>query len=311
MASLTKHLSAHIGRHSNASGHYRMEVAMLRLRQGGKFSAAITNTGSESRQPKGSSRSWMTKYGIRRYYRPNLAAKCSRCKQTINRIYRLHPFVMPKSIGRGLWLDTDCRCALARQKAIREQLQKVTVKPEVSLPMPPALRNHQFDNFNVESFNRDAYTSCLKFATNFAKNRDGKGLILCGKAGRGKTHLACAILNMLKNDYTTGFAHIPTYLEQLRQGAGNIQQLIAVDLLVLDDLGSERESDWALEKLLVIVDGRLNQFKPTVYTTNFNLDELELRVGSRLASRILYNSLDLILQGPDWREIKYRQGSAL
>jgi len=121
--------------------------------------------------------------------------------------------------------------------------------------------------------------------------------------------LACAVLSKLKDDYSTGFAHIPSFLEQLRQGEANIKQLIAVDLLVLDDLGSERESDWVLEKLLVIVDGRLNEFKPTIYTTNFNLDELELRVGSRLASRILYNSLDLVVQGPDWREVKYRQGA--
>lgn len=86
-----------------------------------------------------------------------------------------------------------------------------------------------------------------------------------------------------------------------------MQQLLSVDLLVLDDLGSERGSDWTLEKLLIIVDGRLNRLKPTVYTTNYNLNELEMRVGSRLASRILYNSLDLVVQGPDWREIKYRQ----
>ena len=64
----------------------------------------------------------------------------------------------------------------------------------------------------------------------------------------------------------------------------------------MDDLGSERESDWALEKLLIIVDGRLNAYKPTVFTTNFNLEELEVQVGIRLASRILYNSLDLVVQ---------------
>ena len=304
-----KRRSVHIGRRSSGSLQYRMEVNMFKLGQGGRFSAAIMNTGSGSLQPKVSSRSWMTKYGIRRYYRPNLAAKCSRCKQTINRIYRLHPFVMPKRYGRGLWLTTDCRCTLEEQKALRERLQKVIAKPEPGLPLPPALKRHKFDNFIVESFNRQAYTVCLKFATNFAKNIDGKGLIICGKAGRGKTHLACAVLSKLKDDYSTGFAHIPSFLEQLRQGEANIKQLIAVDLLVLDDLGSERESDWVLEKLLVIVDGRLNEFKPTIYTTNFNLDELELRVGSRLASRILYNSLDLVVQGPDWREVKYRQGA--
>lgn len=250
----------------------------------------------------------MIRFGVRRYYRSLSAVRCPRCGQAVNRIYRLHPFAVPNNLGRGIWLSTDCRCALEEQKTRREQLRKLAVKSQPGMPLPPALRCHRFDNFVVQDFNREAYTACLKFAANFAKNTDGKGLLLCGKAGRGKTHLACAILNMLQDRWTTAFAHIPTFLEQLRQGEGNIQQLIAVDLLVLDDLGSERESDWALEKLLVIVDGRLNQFKPTVYTTNFNLDELELRLGSRLASRILYNSLDLVVQGPDWREVKYRRG---
>jgi len=262
---------------------------------------------SGNSQQKASSRSWMIKYGIRRYYNLTFASKCPDCGQALTRVYRRHPFVMPKQFGKGLWLTADCRCVRAEQKTLREQLERINVKPELSLPLPPALRNHAFANFQVESFNRQAYSVCRKFAANFVKVTDGKGLILCGKSGRGKTHLACAIINAIKDQHSTAFAHIPTLLEQLRQGKGNLEQLIGVDLLVLDDLGSERESDWALEKLLVIVEGRLNRFKPTVYTTNFNLNELELRIGSRLASRILYNSLDLVVQGPDWRELKLKQ----
>ena len=100
-----------------------------------QVSAAITNTGRPA--AKGSSRSWMTKYGIRRYYQPNWRQSVPAAAN--DQLVTAASLVMP-SIGRGLWLDTDCRCALARQKAIREQLQKITVKPEVSLPMPPALR---------------------------------------------------------------------------------------------------------------------------------------------------------------------------
>lgn len=250
----------------------------------------------------------MIKYGIRRYF-STAAPKCPHCGEILTKTYRLHPFVLPKQFGRGLWLTTDCRCERTKLQAERQKLEQINVRADLSIPLPPALRNHTFSNFQVESFNRQAYTFCFKFAENFAKATDGRGLILCGKSGRGKTHLACAIINAIKDRYSTAFAHIPTLLELQRQGQGNLQQLIAVDLLVLDDLGSERESDWALEKLLVIVEGRLNRLKPTVYTTNFNLNELELRVGSRLASRILYNSLDLVVQGPDWREIKYKQVS--
>ena len=213
---------------------------MLRLKQSGRFSDVITNMNSGNSQQKASSRSWMIKYGIRRYYNLTFASKCPDCGQVLTRVYRRHPFVMPKQFGKGLWLTADCRCVRAEQKMLREQLERINVKPELSLPLPPALRNHTFANFQVESFNRQAYSVCRKFAANFVKVTDGKGLILCGKSGRGKTHLACAIINAIKDQHSTAFAHIPTLLEQLRQGKGNLEQLIGVDLLVLDDLGSER-----------------------------------------------------------------------
>lgn len=279
---------------------------MFKPRQNGKFLTAIINT-NKDRWQKVSSRSWMSKYGLRRYFSARLAQCCPQCGQPLRRLYRLHPFVLQGDAGRGIWLTLDCRCVVKKQQAQRQYLQQLLAKPRPEFTLPPALRNHTFANFTVDNFNRDAYTRCLQFAQNFHKITDGRGLILCGKAGRGKTHLACAIINYLQGRYTTAFVHVPTLLEQLRQGKVDLEQLISVNLLVLDDLGSERESDWALEKLLVIVDGRLNYNRPSIYTTNYNLAEFELTVGSRLASRILYNSLDLIVQGPDWREVKYRQ----
>lgn len=249
----------------------------------------------------------MSKAGLRRYYLQLSDNRCPNCDQHLNRFYRLHPFPMPSHYGKGMWLKTDCNCVKAEQVAIQKRFEHVTVTPQPRIVLPPALRNHTFDSFKVEDYNKKAFTISAQFAKNFSRNRNGKGLILCGKSGRGKTHLACAIVNFIRSDYHVEFAHIPTLLENIRRGKGELDQMLAADLLVLDDLGSERGSDWSLEKLLIIVDGRLNQLKPTVYTTNFNLDELELRIGSRLASRILNNSLDLIVQGPDWREIQFNQ----
>lgn len=250
----------------------------------------------------------MIKLGIRRYYPESRSLRCEECGQYYNRVYRLHPFPMPASYGRGMWLKTDCQCAIKEQQAIRNNIDEIRINVPHGPALPIALQSHTFKNFKIESFNREAFNYCKQFSTNFSKITDGKGLLLCGKSGRGKTHLACAIINELQaKHHSTAFAHIPTFLERTRQGRGDLERLLTVDLLVLDDLGSERESDWALEKLLVIVDSRLNALKPTVFTTNYNVEELELRVGSRLASRILYNSLDVVVQGPDWREIQYKQ----
>lgn len=267
------------------------------------------NTLKDGKPLQVSSHSWMSKWGVRRYFLQLIRQRCRECGQPLNRVYRFHPFPMPAQFGKGMWLNTDCSCVKQKQLAIQNTLQQVTIKPETRTVLPPALRTHTFANFKVEEFNKKAFTVCTQFAKNFARNSNGKGIILCGKSGRGKTHLACAIVNFIHSDYHVEFAHIPTLLENIRRGKGELDQMLAADLLVLDDLGSERGTDWSLEKLLIIVDGRLNQLKPTVYTTNFNLDELELRIGSRLASRILNNSLDLVVQGPDWREIQYKQAS--
>ncbi len=248
----------------------------------------------------------MIRWGIRRHLTAD-GCVCTICGQARHRYYRLHPFPLPAAYGKGMWFSQDCACVKKKQVMEREQLAKMMEFTGEKPTLPPALRIHTFANFKMDEFNREAYTICSKFVKNFAKNKQGKGLLLCGKSGRGKTHLACAVIHSLQDTYRISFAHVPTLLERIRRGEASADQYLTADLLVLDDLGSERGSDWALEKLLIIVDGRLNQLKPTVFTTNFSPNELELRIGSRLASRILYNSLDVMVQGPDWRQVHYRQ----
>lgn len=251
----------------------------------------------------------MIKIGLRRHLHA-LGNACPTCGQARHRFYRLHPFPVPTAYGKGMWLTQDCACIKAKQGENRKQLAKLLSPANPKNILPPALRTHTFANFKVDEFNKVAYRYCAQFVKNFGKNTKGQGLLLCGKSGRGKTHLACAIIHSLQEKYTVAFAHVPTLLERVRRGDVAVEQYISVDLFVLDDLGSERASDWALEKLLIIIEGRLNQFKPTVFTTNFNVDEIERRIGSRLASRILYNCLDVVIQGPDWREIQYRKSGA-
>lgn len=99
---------------------------MLRLKQSGRFSDVITNMNSGNSQQKASSRSWMIKYGIRRYYNLTFASKCPDCGQALTRVYRRHPFVMPKQFGKGLWLTADCRCVRAEQKRCGSSWRELT-----------------------------------------------------------------------------------------------------------------------------------------------------------------------------------------
>ncbi len=215
---------------------------------------------------------------------------------------------MPAGFGSGVWLQQDCQCITTEQVRQRQRLQ-AAINPKWDDPLPPALRNHTFTNFKVGTYNREAYDVCGKFAQKFRDIRSGEGLFLYGHSGVGKTHLACAVLNQLKEDHWTAFAHVPTLLDQLRRQAVTLDPLIRVELLVLDDLGSERTTDWALEQLLVILDGRINRNRSTILTANYDseqLAKLDRIVGMRLASRITGQHLPIVIQGPDWRQQRYK-----
>lgn len=230
--------------------------------------------------------------------------RCLKCGELRSKKYVRHPFPLPPPYNRGHWLLADCACIKEERLEERQAHEKILVTQQVISPPPPlpiGLRNHSFQTFKVSEFNRVPYEECKTFVRNFDKVQGGQGLLLLGRSGTGKTHLASAIANKLQDHHTVAFAYMPTLLEKMRTTNVAVEPLLLADLLVLDDIGSERETGWTMERLLIIVDGRLTNLKPTIFTTNYDATDLEKRVGMRVASRILGNNLQLVLQGPDWR----------
>lgn len=268
----------------------------------GSLPAEISPIKPLQSQTKSSSHSLIRKRGIRRFFKR--VEKCSQCGSPRRRIYRFHLFPVPESFGKGQWYWEDCRCIKQEREAQRRARTEL-LRVQTEDPLPLGLRNHSFENFKVFSFNQETYKICTSFVEKFDQIKSGQGLVLMGKSGTGKTHLACAIANSLKNKYRVQFAYVPTLLEKMRKGIIELEPLIHADLLILDDLGSERESAWTTERLLIIVDGRLTNCKPTVYTTNYEAEDLEKRLGMRLTSRILGHNVALLLHGPDYRLQRY------
>ena len=139
----------------------------------------------------------------------------------------------------GLWLNADCQWD-CRTQGLRERLERVAVKPALNLPMPPALRNHSFENFVVKDFNREAYTVCLKFAANFANHRRQRSADL-RESRREANHFSLRCPEFPQRPAYYRVCHIPTLLSCCA-GRRRRSSPIAVDLLALDDLGSEREA---------------------------------------------------------------------
>ncbi len=126
----------------------------------------------------------------------------------------------------------------------------------------------------------------------YAESPDG-WLVLLGRSGAGKTHLAAAIANRcIERGQPVLFVVVPDLLDHLRAAYRPdaedpydqlFDQVRRAPLLILDDLGAQAGTPWAVEKLYQIVNHRYNAQLPTVFTSSLALDELDERLRTRLS----------------------------
>lgn len=134
----------------------------------------------------------------------------------------------------------------------------------------------------------------------------GRNLVLTGATGTGKTHAAVAAARVAFDEGAhVEFVPVVELLDRLRPGGpdGVLDDLFGVDVLVLDDLGAERPTDWTLERLYAVVNRRWMEERPTIATTNLDLPgPLAEAIGERTYSRLVGSgSVVLQLGGPDRR----------
>ncbi|HLX56657.1 MAG TPA: ATP-binding protein, partial [Ktedonobacteraceae bacterium] len=194
-----------------------------------------------------------------------------------------------------------CECKEAERSAKRRlQLQQLSNLGE--------LKDKRFENFrpNVSRSVYEAYHAALKYAEN------PKGwLVLIGKVGCGKTHLAAAIANeALACRSRVLFSTVIDLLDHLRKAYSPtatevydkvLDEMREAEMLVLDDLGAQQSTPWANEKLFQLLNFRYNFQMPTVITTNNSgLQGIDERIRSRMTDNSLVNIL-LIEKTVDYR----------
>lgn len=129
-------------------------------------------------------------------------------------------------------------------------------------------------------------------------------VLLLGAVGVGKTHTACALARAAwQAGSGVQFSPVVELLDQLRPGGpdGALERAITVDVLVLDDLGGERPTDWTGERLYALVNRRWLEQRPTIVTSNLAPIELEQAVGPRVFSRLYHDAIRLQIGGDDRR----------
>jgi DNA replication protein DnaC len=196
--------------------------------------------------------------------------------------------------------------------------------------VPPRFRDRRFATFQPREGAAVALRAAQELADDIPIRR---GLVLLGPPGSGKTHLAVAILAshaarylaaypdpiridgeslIARPPFGSRFVGVPRLLEDLRRRIGDpgladpLAALEEAPLLVLDDLGREKVSDWTADRLYVLVDGRYGARLPTIVTSNYSFDELAQRGYDALVSRVAEDARVLELTASDYRLIAGR-----
>ena len=177
---------------------------------------------------------------------------------------------------------------LRKAQAIAEEQEQKRRKIEAILGRSGIKKRYlsrSFENFVLNDVNRKAYEIAKSYVDNWQENKDkGEGLYFEGTCGTGKTHLAVAIAMKLINQGVpvickTSIDLLASIKQSYeRDSTVNEEDVIeaynTVDLLVIDDLGKERATEWSVPILYRIINDRYENMLPTVITTNYNTDDL-------------------------------------
>jgi len=162
-----------------------------------------------------------------------------------------------------------------------------------SFGVPEVLLSATFESFTVSDELRNEMQA---YVANF-KDVGAKGYYLNGGVGTGKSHLAAAITRELVRKRIIGsayFAYVPKFFDEIRNNFDRpveerdefMRRSLECDLLVMDDLGAERTTEWVRDQLGIIIHMRWANQKPVLVTSNKTMEEYRDLLGERAYSRL-------------------------
>lgn len=188
-------------------------------------------------------------------------------------------------LGREFTPYCLCECGkerVAKEKAERDRQERYAEGQRLKAVsgMPQMLLSSSFDNYRITKENQRAYTVCRRYSERFEEMpKRNQGLLLWGGVGTGKTFSAACIANALLDRgisvFMTSFAQLLGTSRGFDADRETVDRMNRARLLIIDDLGAERSTDFALEKVYSIIDSRYQSGLPMILTTNLELSEMQ------------------------------------
>lgn len=247
---------------------------------------------------------------------------CEGCGEHV-KVERMIRIAGPKK-GQAFEAKHGCKCE--ERKMVQESLKEISgsranrIFSEFS-KIPDEIQGATLRTYTPDTpSTKEAKVFCFNFIKDFSDKP--QNLLLYGNTGVGKSHLAHAIALQVKDKgHTAVFIPVTHLLTNIRDTynrqskyteAQYIRVMVDVELLVLDDLGTEyikrkgNDESWVLSKLFEIIDARSG--KSTVYTTNLTMDQLLDVMEKRLFSRMMKGAVVKKLESTDKRLPEFLRG---
>ena len=249
----------------------------------------------------------------------NYSRKCKECNAPYMK-NKLLPEEMINILGDKIRYIPSCNC---HEKIMENKIENFNKKNDEERILN---KGNMYKDFSVidERFRNSTFANaemdrnmelCLKYSKKFINSHFVEiGLLLYGSSGTGKTFASACIGNhLMRNGKTVMALNLGLYLNKLKSEWSKteteiLDKISECDLLIIDDFGAEKVTEWVMEKVFFLIDARYRTGKPFIISTNLeyskdeSMCEIEKTFGKRIRDRINEVCCPVLFKGKSRRK---------